>query len=253
MRKLNIILLDLGNTLFYFDGAWPEVLRRGDVALLGQLQSGGLNLDGEAFLEQLRVLFDEYYLQRETEFIEYTSAYLLRRLLADWGYPQVPEALVRRALDDLYAITQAYWKLEPDAIPTLAVLLKQGYRLGLISNAGDDRDVQRLVDQAGLRRYLEVTLTSAAAGIRKPNPEIFRRALQHWGMGPHETAMVGDSLGADVLGARNAGLFSIWVIHRADTPANRAHQDTIQPDATIAGLGELPGLLAKLSAGLAQD
>ena len=58
--------------------------------------------------------------------------------------------------------------------------------------------------------------------------------------------MVGDSLGADILGARNAGLYSIWVTRRADTAANRAHKDTIQPDAVISTLSELPPLLNSL-------
>jgi FMN phosphatase YigB (HAD superfamily) len=59
--------------------------------------------------------------------------------------------------------------------------------------------------------------------------------------------MVGDTLGADILGAQNAGIYAIWITRRADVPANRAHQDTIHPDAAIDSLAEIPGLLEKLS------
>lgn len=71
-------------------------------------------------------------------------------------------------------------------------------------------------------------------------------ALAHWGTLPAHAAMVGDTLGADILGAKNAGIFSIWITRRADNPANQAHLDTIQPDAQIAALDELPGLLQEL-------
>jgi HAD superfamily hydrolase (TIGR01662 family) len=146
----------------------------------------------------------------------------------------------------MYTVSQAHWLPETDAHATLQTLREQGYRLGLISNAGDDADVQTLVDKAGLRSYFDTILTSAAMGIRKPNPRIFLAALEHWGYRPSQAAMVGDSLGADILGARNAGLFSVWITRRAETAANHAHGDTIQPDAMISTLSELPEFLRTL-------
>jgi FMN phosphatase YigB (HAD superfamily) len=59
--------------------------------------------------------------------------------------------------------------------------------------------------------------------------------------------MVGDTLGADILGAYNAGIYSIWITRHAESPANRAHADTIQPDAKIESLEDLYPLLACLS------
>jgi putative hydrolase of the HAD superfamily len=103
-----------------------------------------------------------------------------------------------------------------------------------------------LVDEAELRPYFEVILSSAALGIRKPHPRIFEIALEALETQPSRAAMIGDTLGADILGANNAGMFSIWVTRRADVPANRAHSDTIKPDAVIRALGELPDLLEKL-------
>jgi putative hydrolase of the HAD superfamily len=118
--------------------------------------------------------------------------------------------------------------------------------MALISNASDDADVQTLVDNAGLRDFFEVILSSAHAGIRKPNPVIFQKALSSLEISAAEAAMVGDTLGADILGARNAGIYSIWITRRADTPGNRDHLDTILPDAEIARLSELPSLLENL-------
>lgn len=243
-QSLEAVIFDLGSTLIYFKGEWPEVLRQSDLQLLKHLQTAGIQLDGEAFLAEFRSHLEAYYAERDTEFIEHTTAHYLRTLLAKWGYPEVSETLISRALQAMYAVSQARWQPEADAIPTLEILRQQGYRLGLISNASDDADVQTLVDKARLRPYFEVILSSAAQGIRKPNPLIFHTVLDRLGVPPGLAVMVGDSLGADILGAHNAGMRAIWITRRADTSANRAHEDTIQPDGIISTLSELPALLS---------
>jgi FMN phosphatase YigB (HAD superfamily) len=125
-------------------------------------------------------------------------------------------------------------------------LRQQDYRLALISNASDDADVQTLVDKAGIRPFFEMILTSAAAGIRKPNPQIFQIVLEKLGVAADRAAMIGDTLGADILGAQNAGLFSIWITRRADAAGNRAHTGLVHPDVVIDTLAELPLLLSQL-------
>ncbi|TAK12848.1 MAG: HAD family hydrolase [Anaerolineae bacterium] len=244
MAELRAVLLDLGNTLIYFDGNWPDVFARADQALLAELHKTGVSINAEQFLAEFRNRLNAYYEQRESEFIEYTTSYVLQTLLTEWGSPPLPEESLRAALREMYAVSQEYWLPEPEAIPVLETLLGRGLRLGLVSNAADDADVQTLVDKAALRPYFDVILSSAACGIRKPNPRIFRLALEPLGVTPDSAVMVGDTLGADILGAHNAGLRSVWITRRADTPANHDHEDTIEPDAAIATLGELPDLIA---------
>jgi FMN phosphatase YigB (HAD superfamily) len=247
MRPFDAILFDLGGTLIYFDGQWPEIAKQADAEMLRQLQAAGLNLDAQAFLSQFNAQLGVYYTERDTEFIEYTTHYILCTLLAEFGYPELPDSVLRPALEARYAVSRTHWHPEVDAQPTLELLRNLGYRFGIISNAGDDTDVQTLVDKAQLRLYLDFVLTSAALGVRKPNPRIFLAALDHWGIPPVRAAMVGDTLGADILGAINAGIFSIWITRRAEKTANRSHEDTIHPDATITALSELPGLLKSLT------
>lgn len=244
MPKLTGVLFDLGNTLLHFDGAWPEVMQAADAELLSYLQQEGFQLDPEAFVGEFRKRLDEYYVQRESEFVEYTTALVLRTLLTELGNGRVDDQRLRPALKRLYAVSQAHWKLEDDAIPMLEALKAAGYKMAIISNASDDDDVQTLVDNAHIRPYFDLVLSSAACGIRKPNPRIFEIALERLGLQPGQAVMVGDTLGADILGARNAGVYGIWITRRADTPDNRDHDDTIVPDAQIAKLAELPGLLA---------
>jgi putative hydrolase of the HAD superfamily len=246
MRRFDALIFDLGSTLIYFDGDWSKIYSQANAELLGYLKAAGLNLDGEAFLKEFNTRLENYFAEREAEFIEHTTAYNLRTLLDEWGYPKVPDSVIKSALEAMYGVSQAYWKPEPDAVPTLRKLREEDYRLGLISNAADDADVQALVDKANLRPFFKIILSSAAVGIRKPHPRIFELALEALETTPSRAAMVGDTLGADILGAQNTGLFSIWITRRADVPANRAHSNTIQPDATIESLSELPDLLGGL-------
>ncbi len=248
MRPFDVLLFDLGSTLIYFQGDWPEIFMQANKELVSYLRAAGLDLDEGVFLEEYNQRLQSYYSERESEFVEYTTAYILSTLLNEHGYSQVPDELISSAIKAMYSISQKHWHTEEDAKPTLEKLQGQGYHLGIISNAADDTDVQTLVDNAGIRSYFEMVISSAAVAIRKPNPRIFNMALDTWGIPPNRAAMIGDTLGADVLGAQNAGLFAIWITRRADTPANRAHEDTIQPDATIGTLSELLDVLNKLGA-----
>jgi len=242
-KVFDVVLFDLGHTLIYFDGTWDEVVPNGVVALVERLRAAGYSLDPIEFARRFNEALEVYYTSREADFIEYTTLYVLRRLLAEIGYAQAPEEHLRSALTGMYAVSQTYWRSEKETHPTLDLLLQQGYRLGLISNAADDRDVQILIDNAGLRPYFDIILTSAAVGIRKPHPKIFHMALARWGAPPEKAVMVGDTLGADILGAQNAGLASVWVTRRAARQENTAHEDTIQPDASVESLADLPSLL----------
>jgi HAD superfamily hydrolase (TIGR01662 family) len=246
MRKINAVLFDLGSTLIYFDDDWQSVIPVADQALVESLAASGVDLS-EGFIDEFRSQMRAYNLERETEFIEYTTQYLLRSVLEAQGHEPLTDDVLRRALEAFFRVTESHWKTEADALLVLQDLQAQGYRLGLVSNAGDDANVQRLVDRAGVRPYFEALLTSAAEGIRKPNPKIMLKALEALGVPPAQAVMVGDTLGADMLGAHNAGIFSVWITRRAVSPANQAHLDTIHPDASIASLEELLYLLETLN------
>src|SRR3989304_849336 len=246
-HAIKAVLFDLGGTLIYFDGNWAEVAEAANQELYLHLQQQGMQVDSKVFLDEFRSRLEEYYLQRDTEFIEYTTTYVLRTLLTDLGYPELSRGALAPALKVLYSVSQAHWKLEEDTLSTLDRLRSSGYRMGVISNASDDADVQSLVDNAGIRGYFDFVLSSAALGIRKPDPSIFDIGLEQLRLAPRETVMVGDTLGADILGARNAGIYSIWIPRRADRPANRDHAGTIQPDTQIQTLAELPGRLQAVS------
>jgi HAD superfamily hydrolase (TIGR01549 family) len=239
MKIFEALFFDLGGTLIYFEGDWPDVFAKANKTLSNYLKDTALDIDVDRFMDDFISRLNEYFEQRENEFIEYTTEYFLKTTLSDWGYPQVPNDLIDNALKEMYGVSQSHWHPEKDAHKTLSTLKDQGYRLAIISNASDDNDVQTLVDNANLRPYFEIILSSAAVGIRKPNPRIFEIVLEKMELPNSRVAMVGDTLGADILGAQNADIYSIWITRRADNPANQAHADTIKADMNITTLEEL--------------
>jgi HAD superfamily hydrolase (TIGR01549 family) len=242
-HRIKAVLFDLGSTLIFFDSTWEAVIGEMDQAMIGILHQAGLTVDRERFITDFRAADTTRWQERNTEFIETSTLTLLQSTLESHGYPEVPEARLREVLAKMYAIPQAHWHVEADAAPTLETLRQEGYRMGIISNAGDDQDVRTLTEQADLTGYFDFILSSAGTGIRKPHPRIFNMALAQWGLAPAQAVMIGDTLDADVLGAHQAGMPGIWISRRVDTPENRTKAEALKPDAVIAALSELPALL----------
>lgn len=241
---IRAVVLDLGGTLMYGREDWQPYIAQADEALTNYLRAQGMELNISTFPTEFRRKLDEYFKQREQDLLETTYTTVLHELLLEKGYSDVSSEVIRNALNELFAITQKNWTLEEDALPTLRNLEKAGYNLGIISNAGDDIDVQTLARNFGISRYFDFILTSAHCSYRKPHPRIFELALSHWYCHPNEAVMVGDNLDADIRGAQNVGLYGIWLNRRADPKMEEQVQ--VQPDASLSSLYELPAVLDRL-------
>lgn len=238
---LRAVIFDLGGTLMYERASWHNITAQGDEALTKYLINQGMELNISTFPVEFRRRLGEYFAQREKDLLETSYTFVLIELLKDKGYTNLPDDVIRKALDSLFTITQTNWALEDDSLPTLKKLEKDGYRIGLISNAGDDQDVHQLLRRFGISSYFDFILTSAACSYRKPHPRIFELAIAKWYFLPSETVMVGDNLDADIRGAKSAGLYAVWINRRAGPSSE--DQPRVQPDATVSTLAELPALL----------
>ena len=235
---IQAIFFDFGWTLIYTKDPWPPIYRKAHQVLLAQLHQSGVPIDEATFTNGFDTFLDLYYADREESVIEKTTFSMLRDILTIKGFPHQPDPILRRALDALYSVTQQNWYLEEDAISTLKTLAERGFRLGMISNTSDDQNVYQLLDRYGLRAYFETVVTSAECGIRKPDERIFQEALDRLDLPASQTAMIGDSPEADILGANRMGMYSIWITRRAvrqdPTPA--------KPDKVVKTLAEIPAL-----------
>ncbi len=189
---------------------------------------------------------DDYAHQREIDFRELTTAHVLRNVLKLHDHADAPEDVIQRALESMYAVSEWHWRPMPNAHAVLDELCDAGYRLGVLSNAGDEDNVLRLLAKAELEAYFEPILISAALGIRKPDPKPFELVLQAWNLPPGEVVMIGDTLVADILGAQRVGMRQIWMRTQVERPDNLANIGHIFPDAAARDLAELPILIERL-------
>lgn len=109
--------------------------------------------------------------------------------------------------------------------PSLARFRAAGLRLAVVSNANGT--VQRLFERLDLARFFDAIVDSQIEGIEKPDPRLFRIALERVGGGAGEALHVGDMYHVDVVGARAAGLRVVLVdeggLHpQADCPRVRS-------------------------------
>lgn len=220
---------------------WGPIHAQADEALAQSLRFHKIELDARVFRARLH----EYYEQRDKDFHETTYHLVLRELLKELGHAEVEESVLRSALDALYAVTQKNWQLEIDTVETLDVLRSEKYRLGIFSNAGDDKDVQELIESFGIRSYFDFVLTSAACFYRKPHPRTFELSLAHWNATPEEAVMIGDSLDADIVGAKQTGMTAIWLTRRAQFKDEDMRR--IKPDFSLRKLSELPPTLDRIA------
>ncbi|MBQ9531292.1 MAG: HAD family hydrolase [Eubacterium sp.] len=87
--------------------------------------------------------------------------------------------------------------------------LSKRYTLGIIANQSAG-SAQRLADW-GIGKYFDLVIASAEEGVEKPNPEIFKIALDRAKCESRNAVMVGDRLDNDIIPAKKIGMKTIWV------------------------------------------
>ncbi|MDX6692154.1 MAG: hypothetical protein QOG15_3611 [Solirubrobacteraceae bacterium] len=153
----------------------------------------------------------------------------LERAGADLG--DMSQAVVLEAL-----LAALRFEPYPEVHAALVALRAAGRRLVVVSNW--DISLHEMLERTGLCELVDGALSSAEVGAAKPDPEIFRRALELAGCSAQGGLHAGDSVDSDVAGARAAGLRPVLVA-RDGAPA-------VVPAgvAVIASLDELAALAA---------
>lgn len=115
---------------------------------------------------------------------------------------------------DFLQLTNKYFSLLPDSDIIIRALAAK-YPLTIISNGFKEVQYYKFA-HSGLQECFAHTIISEEVGINKPQPEIFRIALEKNGVSADETVMIGDSYSSDIAGAKAAGIDQIW-IHESDS------------------------------------
>src|SRR5437763_771396 len=126
-----------------------------------------------------------------------------RLLLGGLG---IPEGEIGPLADRLYAVftDPSNYHLIPDAPAVLDKLRDAGVTLGLVSNF--EAWLERLLEHLDVARYFPVRVISGIEGVEKPDPAIFRIALERAGVSAAASVYVGDNPVFDARPAVEAGV-----------------------------------------------
>jgi putative hydrolase of the HAD superfamily len=97
------------------------------------------------------------------------------------------------------------WSMVPAGLPdALERVRRAGVRVAIVSNS--EGMLEDLFRRLGLLPVLDLVVDSGVVGVEKPDPRIFRIALEHFRVAPEGALHLGDTYATDVLGARAAGV-----------------------------------------------
>lgn len=227
--KYRHIFFDLDHTLWDFDANAMETLA--DVYKALDLQAAGINdfdLFCKHYLHHNALLWDRYH-------HGYISADDLKwkrmwRTLLE--FKNGSEELARKMSGYFLDVLPTKQNLFPHTHEILSHLKEKQYKLHLITN-GFEKTQWRKLDNSKLGHYFEEVITSEGSNSVKPNKEIFEYALRVTGAELKQSIMIGDNLDADIQGAINAGMDSIFVNHI------NAELKNVKPTYVIYHLREL--------------
>ena len=90
------------------------------------------------------------------------------------------------------------------------------YKLHIITNGFEEVQHKKLKN-SGIDHYFSTVTTSEEVGVKKPNPKVFLTALNKANSLPTQSVLIGDSLEADILGANNIGMQTIFYNYRNES------------------------------------
>lgn len=146
---------------------------------------------------------------------------------------EAPGSVLRAIIDDFLAGVEWYAKRNRPILEHLG----RRYRLGIVSNSYGNMD--RLCRDLDLHGLMSCIIDSNRVGAVKPDPRIFRVALDALGVEPAEAVYVGDNPYRDMEGARDMGMPHVWLASEVSS----REEPCCPNDPVIRSLEELPSVL----------
>ncbi len=226
------LFFDLDHTIWDFELNSKETLL--DLYQKYDLGAKGIT-DFDAFFNQYSIhnhrLWDRY----TKGFIKQEELRWKRIYLSLLEYKIADEQLSRAMSFDYLDILPNKKNLFPYTIEILAYLKAKGYQMHLITNGFESVQFKK-IENSNLSPYFIEVITSEGSNSLKPNKEIFEFALDKAKAALEKSIMIGDNESADIQGAINIGMDSIFVNHINVVP-------TVPATYTITHLKELESIL----------
>jgi len=174
-----------------------------------------------------------------------TAHYDSVKALAHGINPALPEELIREAVEDRQRrFDHALIEVEAGLLSALHGLRERGLRLALVSNASTGEVAAW--PRSPLASLFHTAVFSCNVGSRKPEPDIYRHALDELGLTAKQCLFVGDGGSDEHLGARACGLSTVLMTRFIDD-AGKLSLQRQRVDAEIGELAELGPLVDALN------
>lgn len=205
------LFFDLDRTLWDFEKNCEESLS--ELAIKHNLEAYGIDSTSQ---------FIQHFIEiNEQLWEDYGQGLISKQQIRNNRFPQVflkykliNAKLATAIASDYTAITPLKTNLLPDALQVLNYL-KEKYTLHIITNGFEETQLLKL-KQCNLEIYFSEIITSERAGFKKPDVGVFNFSLDLTKATVSNSIMIGDSLNADIIGAREAGIHQIYLNRRGD-------------------------------------
>ena len=198
------------------------------------LVANGVDIEFKAFRDAYLKARDALYVEADARLEEPHFNLRISKALERLGYGfGVNNKTVAGATNAFCEGFMNYVRIDKNAKNALEMLHKR-YKLGIVSNFAIPECVDKLLKRHGLDKFFDAVVVSGAVNKRKPSPEIFEKALEKLGVSAENAVFVGDTVDADIEGAKSVGMKAIFIERRPQKEVEGAC-----PDLTIKDLGEL--------------
>ncbi len=194
-RNIQAIVFDLDNTLTDF----MVVKRNAIVAAADAMVDAGLCLDAAEVTDRIFKIYDARGIEHQRVF----NIFLQQEM------GEVDDKILASAVVAYRRARESSLVPYPHVTLTLNRLLKEGYKLAVVSDAPRFEAWLRLCNLR-LQHVFDVVLTYDDTGERKPSPVPFEMALSRLDVLPGQAVMVGDWPERDIVGGAGAGLHTVY-------------------------------------------
>jgi HAD superfamily hydrolase (TIGR01509 family) len=241
---LKAILFDLGNTLFDFNAIDTRTLfeQAAHRAYAHLTARGHTLLPFRKFFSLQYTAVRWAYIWSRIRGREFNSLHLMRKV-CDRMHLNLDDEALRELAWAWYSPLPDYTTVSPDVVPTLNKFRDRGLKMAIVSNTFISGGIlDRHMDMHGLLEFFPVRIYSSETTYPKPNPRIFRMALDAVGVDARHAIFVGDTVRTDIVGARRVGMTTVL---RQPKARSRTHHVA---DHVVREISELYQMLPVLGA-----
>ncbi len=233
-----LFIFDLDDTIYDYMDPFKKTLKE----VLG-IEDPALCWD---LYQSYRRFSDEVFPMSQAKTISLEQAGHLRAKMMAKHHGIAMDNTAAKVFHDTYRQKQGCIEIQPVVREILAMLKQSRHRIAIITN-GPGSHQARKITQLNLEEYFDPRhiFISGHYGFDKPDHRIFDIAINRLGPQKEEVYYIGDSYHADVVGAKNAGLLSIWLKIRdfkVDDP-------TVKADYIVESYEQLKNLIEALIGG----